>query len=74
MTGPSCANVDTNAGFGIYDRQLGCIGDALAVLMEQFNPKKPLTPDEAKAIRAQRIMPEAIDRVKKRHNRLTIKT
>jgi len=30
--------------------------------------------DEENAIRALRVMPDAIDRVKKRHNRLTIKT
>ena len=55
-------------------RQLGRIGDALAVLLEHFDPKQPLTPDEEKAIRALRVMLDDIDGVKRRHNRSTIET
>jgi len=59
---------------GSYGRQLCRIGDALAVLLKHFDPKQPLTPDEEKAIRALRVMLDAVAGVKKRHNRLTIKT
>ena len=59
---------------GSYGRQLGRIGDALAVLLEHFDPKQPLTPDEEKAIRALRVMLDDIDGVKRRHNRSTIET
>ena len=59
---------------GSYGRQLGRIGDAMAVLLEHFDTKQPLTPDEEKAIRALRVMLDDIDGVKTRHNRLTIKS
>lgn len=54
---------------GSYGRQLGRIGDALAVLMKHFHPAEPLGPDEEKAIRALQAMLDQINDIKARHNR-----
>ncbi|MCY0094118.1 hypothetical protein [Hoeflea ulvae] len=54
---------------GSYGRQLGRIGDALAVLLRHFHPAEPLEPDEEKAIRAVRAMLDQIEDIKDRHNR-----
>jgi hypothetical protein len=58
---------------GSYGRQLGRIGDALAVLLRHFHPAKPLTPDEEKAIRALRSMLDEIGDVKERHDRNAVR-
>jgi hypothetical protein len=57
---------------GSYGRQLGRIGDALAVLMKHFHPEGPLDPDEEKAIRALKAMLDQINDIKARHNRLAV--
>lgn len=47
-----------------YGRQLGRIGDALAVLLDHFKPDRPLTEGEAKKIADLREMLERIAEVK----------
>ncbi|QDL94280.1 hypothetical protein FDP22_19190 (plasmid) [Paroceanicella profunda] len=51
---------------GSYGRQLGRIGDALAVLVAHFDPKTPLTPAEQDALDAFRCMLREIEKVKAR--------
>jgi hypothetical protein len=41
---------------GTYGKQLGCIGDALIVLLAHFHPGTPLTGDETAAIDALKEM------------------
>ena len=55
---------------GSYGRQLGRIGDALAVLVKHFHPAEPLNPDEEKAILALRAMLNQVADIKARHNRV----
>jgi hypothetical protein len=56
-----------------YGKQLGRIGDALIVLLEHFHPRKPLTPNEAKAIDALKAMLDKIADVKEKHKRPAIR-
>lgn len=58
---------------GSYGRQLGRIGDALAVLMTHFHPEQPLDPKEEKAIRALRAMLDEIGDIKERHDRVAVR-
>jgi len=58
---------------GSYGRQLGRIGDALAVLITHFHPDQPLAPREEKAIRALRAMLDQIGDIKERHDRLAVR-
>lgn len=50
-----------------YGRQLGRIGDALAVLLAHFRPDRPLTPAERKSIRDMERMLEDIADVRQRY-------
>ena len=52
-----------------YGRQLGRIGDALAVLLAHFKPDRPLTHAEDRSIRDLKRMLEDIADVKRRHTR-----
>ncbi len=54
---------------GSYGKQLGRMGDALRVLLDHFEPKKPLSRDEKKAIRALCAMLDEIDEIKRAHAR-----
>jgi hypothetical protein len=54
---------------GSYGKQLGRMGDALRVLLDHFEPKKPLSRDEKKAIRALCAMLDEIDDIKCAHAR-----
>jgi hypothetical protein len=54
---------------GSYGKQLGRIGDALAVLLAHFEPRRALTDDERRAIDEVKKMLAEIDAVKKRHER-----
>ncbi|MBY6240175.1 hypothetical protein [Methylosinus sp. Sm6] len=54
---------------GSYGRQLGRIGDALAVLLAHFEPRRELTAEERKALDELRKMLAEIDAVKKRCER-----
>lgn len=54
---------------GSYGRQLGKIGDALAVLVKHFHPQEELDEDERKAIRTLQAMLDEIDDIKQRHGR-----
>ena len=47
-----------------YGKQLGRIGDALAVLLKHFHPKEALTKNEEKALRSLTRMLEEITDVK----------
>lgn len=52
---------------GSYGKQLGRIGDALAVLVAHFKPDRELTPEEAKALRDLKRMLDDIAEVKEKH-------
>jgi hypothetical protein len=54
---------------GSYGRQLGRMGDALAVLLDHFEPRRPLTEAEEKAIRSLRVMLDEIAEIKRAHGR-----
>lgn len=54
---------------GSYGRQLGRMGDALKVLLDHFEPRRPLTRVEEKAIESLREMLADIDDVKRAHGR-----
>jgi hypothetical protein len=56
-----------------YGKQLGRIGDALAVLLAHFHPDQTLTADEAKAIDALKTMLDKIADVKEKHKRPAIR-
>ena len=56
---------------GTYGKQLGRIGDALAVLLAHFHPATPLTDDETAALQALEDMLAAIARVKTAHRTTT---
>jgi hypothetical protein len=56
-----------------YGKQLGRIGDALAVLLAHFHPDKALTADEDKAIEALKDMLAKIADVKQRHGRAALR-
>lgn len=58
---------------GSYGKQLGRIGDALAVLLRHFNPDRPLDADEEKAIRALKAMLDEIADIKERHDRAALR-
>lgn len=58
---------------GSYGRQLGRIGDALRVLVDHFEPEKPLSRREKKAIRALEAMLDEIDDVKRSCGRTPLK-
>lgn len=66
----STANPETEKrileGVGTYGRQLGRIGDALRVLVDQSEEKRPLTPEEKKALRAFLVQVDQVDEIKKR--------
>lgn len=50
-----------------YGKQLGRIGDALAVLVAHFKPDRELTADEAKALRDLKRMLDDIAEIKGKH-------
>ena len=54
---------------GSYGRQLGKMGDALAVLLKHFHPEEPLDAEDQKAIRALQAMLDEIGDIKQRHGR-----
>ncbi len=54
---------------GSYGKQLGRMGDAMRVLLDHFEPKKGLSRDEKKAIRALQAMLDEIDGVKRARGR-----
>ncbi len=54
-----------------YGKQLGRIGDVLAVLLAHFHPKQELTAHEKKAIQDLKSMLDDIVQVKKRHSHST---
>ncbi|QGM96158.1 hypothetical protein [Methylocystis parvus] len=58
---------------GSYGKQLGRMGDALRVLIEHFDPKKPLSREEKKAIRALHAMLDEIDDIKRGAGRATLR-
>ena len=53
------------AEVGSYGKQLGRMGDALAVLVKHFRPKKNLSAKEEDALEALRSMLDDIARIKK---------
>ena len=55
---------------GSYGKQLGRMGDALRVLLDHFEPRKGLSRDEKKAIRALQAMLDEIDDIKRAQGRV----
>ena len=53
-------------GVGTYGRQLGRIGDALRVLVNQSEEKRPLTEEQKKALRAFLVQADQVDEIKKK--------
>jgi hypothetical protein len=58
---------------GSYGRQLGRIGDALAVLMKHFHPREPLSEKDQEALVALKLMLDDIADIKKEHGREALK-
>jgi hypothetical protein len=56
-----------------YGKQLGRIGDVLAVLLAHFHPRRPLDAQEAAAIDALKEMLDKIADVKERHKRAAVR-
>jgi hypothetical protein len=56
-----------------YGKQLGRIGDALAVLLAHFQPRQPLNAKEKPAIDALKEMLDKIADVKARHKRAAVR-
>lgn len=54
---------------GSYGKQLGRMGDAMRVLLDHFEPRRPLSKSEKKAIRALQAMLDEIDDIKRAHDR-----
>jgi len=54
---------------GSYGRQLGRIGDALAVLVKHFHPRESLSEKEQEALVALKLMLDDIADIKKEHGR-----
>ena len=60
---------DVLSDVGSYGKQLGRIGDALAVLLAHFHPRTPLTKEETDAIDDLKEMLAGIADVKQKHGR-----
>jgi hypothetical protein len=60
---------DVLSDVGSYGKQLGRIGDALAVLLAHFHPHTPLTKEETDAIDDLKEMLAGIADVKQKHGR-----
>jgi hypothetical protein len=54
---------------GSYGRQIGRMGDALRVLIDHFEPRKALSREEKKALRALVALLDEIDDIKRAHGR-----
>jgi hypothetical protein len=52
---------------GSYGRQIGRIEDALIVLLDHFNPGRPLTAQEQQAIGDLREVVSQVQKIKQRH-------
>jgi len=52
---------------GSYGKQIGRIEDALIVLLDHFNPGRPLTDQEQQAIGDLREVVSQVQRIKQRH-------
>ena len=64
---------DVLSDVATYGKQLGRIGDALAVLLAHFHPRQPLNAQEKAAIDALKEMLDKIADVKERHKRAAIR-
>lgn len=58
---------------GSYGKQLGRIGDALAVVIAHFDPKPPLSPAEQKTLDALTSMLDEIADIKEQHKRAAVR-
>lgn len=70
QSGAPAVEEDVLNNVGSYGKQLGRLGDALAVLLEHFEPKKPLERREKDAIDALKGMLVEIGEIKRRHGRV----
>jgi hypothetical protein len=50
-----------------YGRQIGRVEEALIVLLDHFNPSRPLTDQEHKAIDDLRDLVSQVEKIKQRH-------
>ena len=64
---------DVLSDVATYGKQLGRIGDALAVLLAHFHPRQPLNAQEKAAIDALKEMLDKIADVKERHKRAAVR-
>jgi hypothetical protein len=64
---------DVLSDVATYGKQLGRIGDALAVLLAHFHPRQPLNAQEKAAINALKEMLDKIADVKERHKRAAVR-
>ena len=64
---------DVLSDVATYGKQLGRIGDALAVLLAHFHPRQPLNAQETAAIDALKQMLDKIADVKQKHQRAAIR-
>ncbi len=64
---------DVLSDVATYGKQLGRIGDALAVLLAHFHPRRPLNAHETAAIDALKQMLDKIADVKQKHQRAAIR-
>jgi hypothetical protein len=64
---------DVLSDVATYGKQLGRIGDALAVLLAHVHPRRPLNAQETTAIDALKEMLDKIADVRERHQRAAIR-
>ena len=73
QSGDPAVEADVLSDVATYGKQLGRIGDALAVLLAHFQPRQPLNAKEKPAIDALKEMLDKIADVKERHKRAAVR-
>ena len=73
QSGDPAVEADVLSDVATYGKQLGRIGDALAVLIAHFHPRRPLDAKEKAAIDALKEMLDKIADVKERHKRAAVR-
>ena len=73
QSGDPAVKADVLSDVATYGKQLGRIGDALAVLIAHFHPRQPLDAQEKAAINALKEMLDKIADVKERHKRAAVR-
>jgi hypothetical protein len=73
QSGDPAIEADVLSDVATYGKQLGRIGDALAVLIAHFHPRRPLDAKETAAIDALKEMLDKIADVKERHKQAVVR-